>query len=62
MIALKLILFTLKKKINADFVELPPHLANLSFCNLLCGVIRGALEMVGLNELSFKSVGLFVFF
>ena len=29
-----------------DFVELPPSLAKLHFSNLLCGVIRGALEMV----------------
>lgn len=30
----------------ADFVELPPALANLNYCNLICGVIRGALEQV----------------
>jgi len=28
------------------FVELPPSLSNLCYCNLMCGVIRGALEMV----------------
>lgn len=29
-----------------DFVELPDNLTNLKYCNMLCGVIRGALEMV----------------
>ena len=29
-----------------DFVELPEACAGLSYCNLLCGVIRGALEQV----------------
>lgn len=29
-----------------DFVELPESCSNLIYCNLLCGVIRGALEMV----------------
>eukprot|EP00455_Lapot_gusevi_P009854 TRINITY_DN1442_c0_g2_i5.p1 TRINITY_DN1442_c0_g2~~TRINITY_DN1442_c0_g2_i5.p1 ORF type:complete len:190 (+),score=45.02 TRINITY_DN1442_c0_g2_i5:91-660(+) len=32
-----------------DFVELPPAYRDLVFCNLLCGVIRGALEMVQLK-------------
>lgn len=31
----------------ADFVELPEEYRDLKYCNLLCGVIRGALEMVG---------------
>jgi hypothetical protein len=30
-----------------DFVELPEQLSALKYSNLLCGVIRGALEMVG---------------
>jgi len=30
----------------ADFVELPPAYAELRYSNILCGVIRGALEMV----------------
>jgi len=30
----------------ADFVELPDSLQNLVYSNMLCGVIRGALEMV----------------
>ena len=30
----------------ADFVELPPSLASLSYSNLICGVIKGALEQV----------------
>ncbi len=29
-----------------DFVELPDGCADLVYCNLLCGVIRGALGMV----------------
>lgn len=29
-----------------DFVELPEQLQGLKYSNLLCGVIRGALEMV----------------
>ena len=29
-----------------DFVELPEACGKLSYCQLLCGVIRGALEMV----------------
>jgi len=29
-----------------DFVELPPQYAELQYCNLICGVIKGALEMV----------------
>ncbi len=29
-----------------DFIELPENCSALKFCNVLCGVIRGALEMV----------------
>ena len=29
-----------------EYVELPDHLGNLRYCNMLCGVIRGALEMI----------------
>lgn len=29
-----------------DFVELPSNCSSLKYCNVLCGVIRGALEMV----------------
>ncbi|QDZ24813.1 subunit 3 of trafficking protein particle complex [Chloropicon primus] len=32
-----------------DFVELPEKLEPLSYCNLLCGVIRGALEQVSMK-------------
>jgi len=32
-----------------DFVELPPQYQELSYCNLLCGIIAGALEMVQLQ-------------
>ncbi len=28
------------------YVEVPPSLSKLCYCNLMCGVIRGALEMV----------------
>ena len=28
----------------ADFVELPEQYAGLSYCNMLCGCVRGALE------------------
>jgi hypothetical protein len=29
-----------------DFVELPEHLINLDYSNIICGVIRGSLEKV----------------
>ena len=29
-----------------DYVQLPEDMKNLNYSNLLCGVIRGALEMV----------------
>ena len=32
-----------------DFVELPSEYSGLSYCQFLCGVIRGALEMVQLD-------------
>lgn len=32
-----------------DYVELPEQLSSLKYCNLLCGVIRGALEMVNID-------------
>ncbi len=32
-----------------EFVELPENFTNVKYCNLLCGVIRGACEMVKLN-------------
>ena len=32
-----------------DFVELPRGLEELSYCNVLCGVIRGALEQIGMH-------------
>ncbi|CAG0915819.1 unnamed protein product [Notodromas monacha] len=35
-----------------EFVELPPNLGNLKFCNMLPGVIRGACEMVQLDVTS----------
>ena len=30
----------------AEFVELPEQYSSLSYSNMLCGVLRGALEMV----------------
>ena len=32
-----------------DMVELPEHLSELWYSNIVCGVIRGALEMVQLK-------------
>ena len=32
--------------VATDFVELPSSLAGLHFANVICGAIRGALEMV----------------
>lgn len=32
-----------------DLVELPEDVKGLKYCNVLCGVIRGALEMVQLD-------------
>jgi hypothetical protein len=32
-----------------DFVELPDDCKGLHYCNVLCGVIRGALEMVQMS-------------
>lgn len=45
-----------------EYVELPDHLSNLKYSNVLSGIIRGALEMVCLwrvqNELSDNAFGL----
>jgi hypothetical protein len=32
-----------------DFVELPPQYQDLQYCIILCGIIKGALEMVQLQ-------------
>jgi trafficking protein particle complex subunit 3 len=32
-----------------EFVELPPQYATLCYSNVLCGVIKGALEMIQLQ-------------
>lgn len=32
-----------------DLVELPDEYKSLKYCNIICGVIRGALEMVQLD-------------
>ena len=29
-----------------EFVELPDNFINLKYCNLFCGIVRGACEMV----------------
>lgn len=33
----------------ADFVELPEEYRDLKYCNILCGVIRGSLEMINMD-------------
>jgi len=33
----------------AEFVELPEQYRDLSYCQMLCGVVRGALEMVSMK-------------
>lgn len=33
----------------AEFIELPDHLSNLRYSNILPGIIRGALEMVSMH-------------
>ncbi|KAH7830117.1 Transport protein particle (TRAPP) component Bet3-like protein A [Monocercomonoides exilis] len=33
-----------------EFVELPEKLQSISYCNVLCGVIQGALEMVHITS------------
>ena len=38
-----------------EFVEVPTKYEDLQYCNVLCGVIMGALEMVQLNVGSFSS-------
>ena len=32
-----------------DFVDLPSEYSALSYCQMICGIIRGALEMVQLE-------------
>mmetsp|Transcript_16111 Transcript_16111/g.48272 ORF Transcript_16111/g.48272 Transcript_16111/m.48272 type:complete len:172 (+) Transcript_16111:347-862(+) len=45
----------LEDNLLIDFVELPEACSKLSYCQLLCGVIRGALEMVNISaECSFS--------
>jgi len=39
-----------------DFVELPEGHNRLNYSNILCGALRGALEMVSVWPLLFKSV------
>ena len=36
----------LKSNPLTDYVQLPEDMKNLNYSNLLCGIIRGALEMV----------------
>eukprot|EP01083_Nonionella_stella_P031413 86036_1 len=43
--------FSLELKSNPleDFVEIPESHAGLRYCNMLCGIIRGAMEMIQLR-------------
>lgn len=34
---------------TADFVELPPAYGDLRYSNLICGVVRGSLEMLSMR-------------
>ena len=36
----------------AEFVELPEQYSSLAYSNMLCGVLRGALEMVQVRSLT----------
>lgn len=46
----------------SEWVELPQEVRGLKYCNLLCGALRGALEMVQLEihswfvQVAFNSV------
>ncbi len=50
----------------SEFVELPENYSNLKYCNLMCGIIRGACEMVGFplhfNMFSFEHLNRYTFF
>ena len=39
----------LKSNPLTDYVQLPEDMKNLNYSNLLCGIIRGALEMIHLK-------------
>lgn len=41
--------FVLDSNPLTDLVELPDDLKSLKYCNIICGAIRGALEMVQLD-------------
>ncbi|XP_017784720.1 PREDICTED: trafficking protein particle complex subunit 3 [Nicrophorus vespilloides] len=41
--------FILDSNPLTELVELPDDLKNLKYCNIICGVLRGALEMVHLD-------------
>ncbi len=45
-VALTVLLVSVPPAPTPDFVELPPSMSELVFANVICGVIRGALEMV----------------
>lgn len=40
---------TLEDNPLTDFVELPEQLTDLRYSNLICGVIKGALEMINMD-------------
>ena len=42
----KVFSLVLKSNPLTDYVQLPTDMKNLNYSNLLCGVIKGALEMV----------------
>ena len=44
-----LLSLTLDTNPLTSFVELPAELSGLAYCQLFCGIIRGALEMVQLE-------------
>ena len=48
----------LEDNLLTDFVELPEVCEKLCYCQLLCGVIRGALEMVSLPSIEFHTTAI----
>jgi len=48
--AFSLILPSAEQNPLIEFVEVPPQYAELCYCNIVCGVIKGALEMIQVRE------------
>lgn len=42
-------IITLKELPLAEFVEIPPHYQGLQYCNMVAGVVEGALARVNMN-------------